>query len=273
MTTMTCEMFDERLAALLEGELPAAERAAVERHAEGCGRCGPLLADLRDIVRGAAALPALTPSRDLWPAIAGRIEAPVVALEHRQASAVVRRGPSWRVAAAAAAVLVAGTAITTWQLAGGGANATGPAERVATADTPRVFVPAPDSQPGIPATVVAAPADPRQLPPSTVADRGRATAPAPVGVRNAGNSVDVTGLFDREIASLRRTLDTRRAELDTATVRVLEENLTIIDRAIEQSRQALARDPNSSFLVEHLNSALGRKVELLRTATLLPSSS
>jgi hypothetical protein len=68
-------------------------------------------------------------------------------------------------------------------------------------------------------------------------------------------------------------LATRRSELDTATVRVLEENLTIIDRAIDQSRQALVRDPNSTFLIDHLNSALGRKVELLRTATLIPSSS
>jgi hypothetical protein len=56
-------------------------------------------------------------------------------------------------------------------------------------------------------------------------------------------------------------------------VRVLEENLTVIDRAIEQSRQALERDPNSTFLTDHLNDALGRKVELLRTATLLQSSS
>ena len=91
-------------------------------------------------------------------------------------------------------------------------------------------------------------------------------------VRNA-TTPNVTRVYDREIASLRRMLDTRRSELDTATVRVLEENLTIIDRAIDQSRQALARDPNSTFLVNHLNDALGRKVELLRTATLLQSSS
>jgi hypothetical protein len=68
-------------------------------------------------------------------------------------------------------------------------------------------------------------------------------------------------------------LESRRGELDTATVRVLEENLTIIDRAIDQSRQALATDPNSQFLVDHLNTSLGRKVQLLRTVTLLPASS
>jgi hypothetical protein len=91
-------------------------------------------------------------------------------------------------------------------------------------------------------------------------------------VRNA-TAIEAIGVYDREIGSLRDMLATRRSELDTATVRVLEENLTIIDRAIDQSRQALVRDPNSTFLIDHLNSALGRKVELLRTATLIPSSS
>ena len=47
--------------------------------------------------------------------------------------------------------------------------------------------------------------------------------------------------------------------------------IVAIDQAIRQSREALARDPRSRFLDQQLNSALDKKVELLRTAALLPS--
>jgi hypothetical protein len=77
-------------------------------------------------------------------------------------------------------------------------------------------------------------------------------------------------VYGREIARLRRIIDERRALLDTATVNVIERNLTIIDQAIRESRAALARDPASALLNEQLNNALEQKVELLRTAALLP---
>lgn len=273
MTDMTCDRFDDRLPALMEGEVSSGERERLEAHAAACGRCGALVADLRGIAREAGVLPELQPSRDLWDGIAARIEAPVVQLEARQAPVVVRRGLSWRAAAAAAAVLVAVTALATWQIADPGAGAS---------DTGRVAVTTPDvaapSQ-GLAGadtqqTLAAAPREsvPREAPSTVPAAPARGPAVSAPEVRNAAAD-EVTSLYDREIASLRRMLDTRRAELDTATVRVLEENLTIIDRAIEQSRQALTRDPNSMFLVDHLNEALGRKVQLLRTVTLLPSSS
>jgi hypothetical protein len=273
MTDMTCDRFDDRLPALMEGEVSSGERERLEAHAAACDRCGALLAELRGIVHQAGALPELQPSRDLWDDIAARIEAPVVQLEARQAPVVVRRGLSWRAAAAAAAVLVAVTALATWQIAGTSTGASG-TERVAVT-TPEVTAPTqPPAGADTPETLAAAPQEsvsreePRTAP---AAPARRPTVSAPE-VRNAAADA-VTSLYDREIASLRRMLETRRAELDTATVRVLEENLTIIDGAIEQSRQALARDPNSMFLVDHLNEALGRKVQLLRTVTLLPSSS
>ena len=272
MRTMTCARFDDRLGDFLEGELSTAERSAVEAHAGTCARCGSLLADVRGIVRGAAALPQLTPSRDLWEGIAARIEAPVVGLDARQAPVVVRRGLSWRGAAAAAAVLVAVTALATWQLAVDDAGPAAPAERVATTET----APSVDSAPVPVSSDTGAPslaAAPERDAPTRLTPEPRSAAPgAATAVRNA-TTPNATSVYDREIASLRRMLETRRDELDTATVRVLEENLSIIDRAIEQSRQALVRDPNSTFLADHLNDALGRKVELLRTATLLQSSS
>ena len=269
MIAMTCDRFDDRLSALMEGELPAADRQLMEAHADGCERCGPLLAELRGIVRDAAGMPELAPSRDLWAGIAARIEAPVVQLEPRQATTVVRRGLSWRAAAAAAAVLVALTALGTWQLAGRDTVSSGEPRVATTIDAPAAPVRAADPTAD---TALSVAPEPERAPAPAPA-RPRTPVVAAPDVRNVASADAVTALYDGEIASLRRMLDTRRTELDTATVRVLEENLAIIDRAIEQSRQALVRDPNSMFLVDHLNTALGRKVQLLRTVTLLPASS
>jgi hypothetical protein len=55
-------------------------------------------------------------------------------------------------------------------------------------------------------------------------------------------------------------------------VAIIERNLQIIDAAIAQSRAALARDPASQMLDQQLTHALDKKVELLRTAAMLPAS-
>ena len=54
--------------------------------------------------------------------------------------------------------------------------------------------------------------------------------------------------------------------LDATTVRVLERNLEIIDRAIRESREALASDPGNPFLEEHLARSWARKVATLKEA-------
>ena len=64
----------------------------------------------------------------------------------------------------------------------------------------------------------------------------------------------------------------RKSELDPATVAIIDRNLAIIDAAIAQSRAALRRDPASGMISEQLTHALDKKVELLRTAAMLPAS-
>ncbi len=78
--------------------------------------------------------------------------------------------------------------------------------------------------------------------------------------------------YEEAIADLERTLEAGRERLDPQTVRVLEENLLAIDRAIDQSRGALAKDPANRFLNTHLAAARKRKLALLRSATALASS-
>jgi len=77
--------------------------------------------------------------------------------------------------------------------------------------------------------------------------------------------------YDREISALRKLLEQRRNDLEPSTVAVLENSLTTIDKAIAEARAALAGDPASRFLKDQLNKALDKKLELLRTAALLPS--
>ena len=81
----------------------------------------------------------------------------------------------------------------------------------------------------------------------------------------------LTADYDREIARLLVLLNQRRNQLDPTTVAVIEKNLLVIDTAIAESKKAIARDPASEFLMESLNQSLRTKVELMRTAALLPS--
>ena len=78
--------------------------------------------------------------------------------------------------------------------------------------------------------------------------------------------------YDREIAMLQNIVKDRKSQLDSATIATIERNLQIIDAAIAQSKAALARDPASRMLGEQLTHALDKKVELLRTAAMLPAS-
>jgi hypothetical protein len=75
--------------------------------------------------------------------------------------------------------------------------------------------------------------------------------------------------FDAQVADLERALARGRGQLDTGTVRVIERNLRIIDRAIRTAQSALAADPANSYLNLHLAQEMRRKLELLRHAATL----
>jgi len=75
--------------------------------------------------------------------------------------------------------------------------------------------------------------------------------------------------FDAQVADLERAVARGRGRLDTATVRVIERNLRIIDRAIRSAQSALAADPANSYLNLHLAQEMRRKLELLRQAATL----
>ena len=75
--------------------------------------------------------------------------------------------------------------------------------------------------------------------------------------------------YAAQVADLERALARGRGQLDTGTVRVIEKNLAIIDRAIRDAQSALAADPANSYLNLHLAQEKRRKLELLRQAAVL----
>jgi hypothetical protein len=282
---MTCDELDARLADYLEGDASASVRAALESHAAHCARCGALAADLLALPSRAAALPVLQPSRDLWHDISVRIDAPVRSLDAARPS--LRRG--WMRPALAAAALVLFTASVThfWTRASLARTEASPARAlpvsIASAATDRSPA-VPDATPRAAVTpgaahrvaLASAPAQPipaavRQRVAAAVAPAGQ-TARTPVRFVTAEPAMrEARPMYDREIGLLRTIVHERRAQLDPATVAVLEQSVAVIDSAIAQSRAALARDPASGFLATQLNHSLEKKVELLRLAASLPA--
>ena len=231
---MTCHDYDALVARDLEGELSLEERRSVDAHLIDCGRCAALRAELVAIAAAARDLPLISPSRDLWDGIAARIEAPVLALDAAPRGTTGQR--RLRLFAAAAALVVA-TAGTTYVIT---RAQFGTGQSQLASARPDDTAPRTGDSAGSVGTVL-------------VADRAEADA-----------------AFDREVTQLRALLEQRRPNLDSATVALLERNLQIIDRAIAESRAALARDPGSALLNRQLHNALGKKVQVLRTAALLP---
>jgi predicted anti-sigma-YlaC factor YlaD len=98
-----------------------------------------------------------------------------------------------------------------------------------------------------------------------------AIGPAATGVRPVAHTASAT--FDDAVADLERVLREGRDRLDSTTVRVLEQSLRTIDRAIAQARAALATDPGDPYLNAHLAETMRRKLNLMRRAVTLVAES
>lgn len=202
-----------------------------ERHRAECAECQALWTELEAISAEAAQLPLLTPSRDLWRGVEARIATTPRALPFHRRQSVRL--------AIAASLLVAVSSAVTWQLASRSPAA----------------LPA-----ALPATAVAV----------TGGTPAGAVDPDAAAVHLASFSASVTQM-DREIAALQTILSERRDDLDPATVAVLERNLSVIDAAIAEARDALAADPASRFLAQQFTRAYTSKLTLLRGAAQLPA--
>lgn len=241
MRPISCDEFAANLGDLLDGNPPAALRDRMDAHRLDCADCQALATDLAAIKADAGRLPELAPSRDLWSGIESRIgaevvELPVQAVIESPAAyvapvsplATVRlasRAALWR-SLAAASMLVAVTAGITWTIAG--------RETAGVAST------------------------------APVTDSGYAAAMQATRNTRLVSSQALDETYDREIATLRQLVDANRAQIDSATLAIVERNLEVIDTAIAESKAALALSPNSAFLLERLTEAYDAKLRTLR---------
>jgi Putative zinc-finger len=111
--------------------------------------------------------------------------------------------------------------------------------------------------------------------------RGGTPGPAPIAATYSppGTPTAITAShsaeqsYDAAVADLERVLAGGRGQLDSTTVRIIEQNLAVIDQAIAQAQRALQADPANLYLNTHLAETMRRKLDLLRqAATLVPVS-
>lgn len=245
---MNCTTFETVLADFLDGGLDARTYAACEQHRTACAACHALVSDLDAIVRTAQALPLPEPSHDLWSGIAARLETPVLPLDAARDRRVPSAPPNlvWRRLAVAAVTFVTVSAGLLWTFAG-----PVPSIAVVADHGPSHAVPG----------ITPRPPKPPEVPAAAATDTRAAS--------RTGPTFAIDTLYGREIAMLRTAADASLGLLDSTTVGVVQRNLDIIDNAIRESREALAADPNSGFLLEQLDRAYERKVDLLRRLVLL----
>jgi Putative zinc-finger len=240
---MTPDPFTDRLSDYLDDELSAGERASMDRHLAACAACRRTLDELREVVARAASLRDGLPAGDLWTGIAARIEQPESPLGFHRLLTFWKSpdGDGRRLLSARTVSLtlpqLAAASLTLMVLSGG-------------------------------LVWLARSGDPR----ADFAPIGAAPPPAIASAPEVRPANFSDAFYDDAISDLEQTLNEGRAKLDPETVRVLEENLNAIDRAIDQCRRALADDPANVYLNTHMAEARQRKLALLRRATALAAS-
>ncbi len=277
-TPTDCVRFDAQCGAFLERELEDSEQAWMTQHLASCATCRALVSDLEAIIADAQALPGIAPSRDLWRDIEARLDTQVIPIGIGTASA---HSPTTRVKsfpvrtlAIAATLLVAVTSGVTWRIATSRnttVDTTTPAASIASSGVPAAA--RTDSSDLADNTLNGEVVGITVASPSSSATPRASSGTAPRGttrlVADTRDASNADAVYEREITALRTIVDERFAELDTTTVSELRRNLAIIDRAILDSKRALARDPRSSLLSTQLDRALETKLALLRRVALL----
>jgi anti-sigma factor RsiW len=223
----------DKLSDYLDAELSDHDQRAVAAHVAACAECAHTLDQLRAVAERARQLTATEPSADLWKGVASRIASAESTGSVRGAFGARRRFSfTWPELVAASLLLVL---ISGWA-----------ALRLTTNHESRS------------ASVESRPDDSRRAG-AGLSPNGPDVVPA---------SFDDTE-YDAAVADLQRALKSGRGQLDPATVQIVEQNLAIIDQAVEDARRALAEDPSNADLSGYLLETRRRKLDLLRHAAAL----
>lgn len=222
---------EELLHDLLDDDLEPHAAAQLNRHVQACALCGKTFREIEELRERARSLPRdAAPTRDLWPGIAARLRGKA-GVESQRVSR--RRGPYERRTGRSR------PRPRTWF------GRRGPALGLATAA-------------GLIAIVAGSLyfADSREVS-GPAASGGEPTA------RFASEVLQVEEAYRPAIEELEALVAARELAPETRTI--LEENLGVIERAIEESRAAVRADPQGRQALESLQRMYDAKVETLRT--------
>ena len=231
----------DTLSDYIDGLLSEADARELSDHLDACADCRSIEMELRAVVAAAQAAPALEPKRDLWAGIAARIDnsTPGVSPPDHPESADRFRGRAGTGTSAIARRFsfsmpqLAAAAIILMALSGSAVwLITGPT----------------DGTPVASGTIIQSAGN------ASGSIRAVSTAVPPVD-------------YSDDIAELERALERNSADLDPATVEVIERSLEAINSAIASARAALAADPGNPYLHRQLDNTMRKKIDVLRRAT------
>ena len=224
---MNCEDLNEALVDLVDGRLDGAGQRSIERHLEGCQNCRALVEDLRSIRAAAFMLDRREPKADTWSKVRSAIAREPVPRGRLMAIGMGRRqqgGVNWPLWLGAAAALVLATVIGLLPLMNRPETTHDDTAREAGADAEREV------------TVESV------------------TAEFEAAEKH----------YQKAIDDLQTIANKDTGELDPQVAAVLQKNLTVIDQAITESRDALRSQPSSTNAQNGLFDALRSKVALLQ---------
>jgi anti-sigma factor RsiW len=233
------EWTTERLSDHVDGVLSGSEREAVERHLEACQACRDVREDLERVAGAARGLGPIEPPTDLWPGIRSGI--------------LGESGGSGGDVGGAGTVPSGVVPLDARRRAGGGSREASP-PLLAAAAVVLIAISASLAWWGRGAVGDAPPMAGGDAPSSPTSVRAVATGP----------DGPVSEALASELEQLESVIVQSRERLAPGTVAVLERNLVLIERAIEDSYRALALDPENDFVRDHLERTYQRKLEYLR---------
>ena len=223
---MKCEDLNEALVDLVDGRLDGAGQRSVERHLEGCESCRALVEDLRSIRAAAFMLDRREPKAETWSKVQAAIAAEPAPKGRLLDMSAARR--SFRG--------------TNWPVWLGAAAALILATMIGLLPLMSRPEPAHDDS-----------AD------ATAADGTEATVESVTAEFEAAEKH-----YQKAIDDLQTLASKDTGELDPQVASVLQKNLTVIDQAISESREALKAQPANASAQSGLFEGLRTKVALLQ---------
>ena len=266
---MNCQI---ELEDFLDGELDAAQRAAIESHLSGCQYCQSEMSAIereREVFKSFYQQNSLEPSDEMWTAIHARIKE-----EEIPAASLSAKLKNFFAPALTPIILRQMTFATLLVLVSVGLTALYFSSKNKEQKTIVAATPAPEASKTQPTPVLAKgekPARPIEL----VKVKTPAKSALKPVLKVADRKVNEDELLALQIAKagreyqsaiklLNRAIAKRQHEYDEPTRLQYQASLDLIDKSIVSSRQALKQHPNDSSAAQFLLAAYSKKVELMQ---------